>query len=140
MKRKTSHPVKSKSSANNSKAKPGRQFRRLSAAIEEMKAIRRGERLPSRSWEIVPDGKGGFIRRETTARKRRAEKSATNLVREARDKLGLSQAEFAALIGVHAGTLRGWEQGRREPNRAARVLLAVAAKEPEAVLAAAKAA
>jgi putative transcriptional regulator len=132
--------MKSKSSANSSKDKPGRQFRRLSAAIEEMKAIRRGERLPSRSWEIEPDGKGGFIRREATVRKRRAEKSATNLVREARDKLGLSQADFAALIGVNAGTLRGWEQGRREPNRAARVLLAVAAKEPEAVLAAAKAA
>ena len=132
--------MKSKGSANSSKARPGRQFRRLSAAIDEMKAIRRGERLPSRSWEIVTDGKGGFIRRETTVRKPRTEKSATNLVREARDKLGLSQAEFAALIGVNAGTLRGWEQGRREPNRAARVLLAVAAREPEAVLAAAKAA
>ncbi len=138
MKKKTSQLMKSKSSGGSSKTKPGRQFRRLSAAIEEMKAIRRGERLPSRSWKIVPDGKGGYIRHETTGMRRSPEKSATSLVREARDKLGLSQADFAALIGVDAGTLRGWEQGRREPNRAARVLLTIATHEPEAVLKAAK--
>ena len=59
---------------------------------------------------------------------------------QARQKLGLSQDTFAALLGVSAGTLRGWEQGRRQPARAARVLLRVAAQHPEAVLEAAKAA
>ena len=103
-----------------------------------MKAIQRGERLPSRSWEIEPDGKGGFIRRETTVKKLTVIKPAAKLARDARDKIGLSQDDFAALIGVNAGTLRGWEQGRREPNRAARVLLAVAAREPGIVLEAAK--
>jgi putative transcriptional regulator len=131
--------MKSKNSASNLKAKlAGRQYRRLSAALDEMKAIRRGELAPARSWEIVPDGRGGFIRREITARRRATPKPASSLAREAREKLGLSQSDFAALIGVNAGTLRGWEQGRREPNRAARVLLAVAAREPGAVLAAAK--
>ncbi|MFA7232519.1 MAG: helix-turn-helix domain-containing protein [Terrimicrobiaceae bacterium] len=56
----------------------------------------------------------------------------------ARQRLGLSQDTFAALLGVSSGTLRGWEQGRRQPTRAARVLLRVAAQHPEAVLAAAK--
>ena len=89
--------MKSKSSANSSNTRPGRQFRRLSTAIEEMKAIRRGERLPSRSWEIVPNGKGGFIRRERIARKPPAKKVAPNLVREARDKLGLSRQKLPDL-------------------------------------------
>lgn len=57
----------------------------------------------------------------------------------ARAKLGLSQQHFAALLGVSAGTLQGWEQGRRKPNGAARVLLRVAASHPEAVLEAARA-
>ena len=132
--------MKSKNSANNSKAKPGRLYRRLSAAITEMKQVACGARAPSRAWEIVPDGKGGFVRRQIAARKAAPLKPGAALALAARMKLKLSQHDFAALLGVADGTLKGWEQGRREPNRAARVLLAVAAREPEAVLAAAKAA
>ena len=51
-----------------------------------------------------------------------------------RARLGLSQPEFARLLGVGLGTLRHWEQGRRRPTGAARVLLRVAAREPQAVL------
>lgn len=43
---------------------------------------------------------------------------------------GLSQAEFATIIGVAVGTLRGWEQGRRRPDGPARVLLALIEKRP----------
>jgi len=50
-----------------------------------------------------------------------------------RAKSGLSQAEFARSIGVAVGTLRGWEQGRRRPEGAARVLLALIAKRPSIV-------
>lgn len=64
MKKKTSLPPKSEPSARSLKAKSRRQFRRLSQAVDEMKAVRRGERAPSRVWEVVPDGKGGFIRRQ----------------------------------------------------------------------------
>lgn len=55
-------------------------------------------------------------------------------VPEIRKQLGLSQEQFAALMGVSVGTLRNWEQGRREPHGAARSLLLVASREPAAVL------
>ena len=51
----------------------------------------------------------------------------------ARKKLGMSQDVFAFTFGISAGTLRGWEQGRRRPEGPARVLLRVIDKEPEAV-------
>lgn len=52
-----------------------------------------------------------------------------------RERTGLSQAKFAALLGVSVRTLQEWEQGRRAPSGAARTLLMVAAKSPEALLA-----
>ena len=50
-----------------------------------------------------------------------------------RKELGLSQDQFALFMGVSAATLRNWEQNRREPQGAARSLLLVAAKQPQAV-------
>lgn len=51
-----------------------------------------------------------------------------------RKELGLSQEQFARLMGVSVATLRNWEQGRREPQGPARSLLLVASREPAAVL------
>ena len=51
-----------------------------------------------------------------------------------RAKTGLSQARFAALLGVSIRTLQDWEQGRRAPSGAARTLLLVAHKNPTALL------
>lgn len=53
---------------------------------------------------------------------------------EARAQTGLSQQEFAALLGVSARTLQDWEQGRREPTGAARTLLRVAVTHPKILL------
>lgn len=50
---------------------------------------------------------------------------------EARTRMGLSQADFAKLLGVSPRTLQDWEQGRRRPTGAARTLLRVAARHPE---------
>ena len=50
---------------------------------------------------------------------------------EARAQVGLSQQDFAHLLGVSARTLQDWEQGRREPNGAAKTLLRVAVSHPE---------
>ena len=49
---------------------------------------------------------------------------------EARMRMGLSQQDFAELLGVSPRTLQDWEQGRREPTGAARMLLKVAVKHP----------
>ena len=51
-----------------------------------------------------------------------------------RERTGLSQAKFAALLGVSVRTLQEREQGRRAPSGAARTLLMVAAKNPQALL------
>ena len=56
---------------------------------------------------------------------------------EARKKTGLSQSQFAALLGVSIRTLQGWEQGRKQPSGAARTLLAIASVNPKAILEAA---
>ncbi|WP_439898069.1 helix-turn-helix domain-containing protein [Aquabacterium humicola] len=53
---------------------------------------------------------------------------------EARSRVGLSQQDFAKLLGVSARTLQDWEQGRREPTGAARTLLRVAVSHPEVLL------
>lgn len=53
---------------------------------------------------------------------------------EARSRVGLSQQEFARLLGVSARTLQDWEQGRREPTGAAKMLLRVAVAHPEILL------
>ena len=54
-------------------------------------------------------------------------------VRAIRAGLGLSQVAFARRFGFSAATVREWEQGRRKPEAAARVLLLVIASKPEVV-------
>jgi putative transcriptional regulator len=85
-------------------------FDELLESVREGGAILRGEREPSRSFHFAePD------------------------VRRLRERHGLSQSRFAALMGISVGTLRNWEQGRRRPEGSARVLLKVVEKHPEAV-------
>jgi putative transcriptional regulator len=64
----------------------------------------------------------------------RVTKVAVTAATEARMKLGVSQTAFAQLLGVSVRTLQEWEQGRREPSGAARTLLRIALKSPEAIL------
>jgi putative transcriptional regulator len=51
-----------------------------------------------------------------------------------REKIGLSKARFAILLGVSVRTLQDWEQGRRAPSGAARTLLLIAQRAPQALL------
>jgi putative transcriptional regulator len=53
-----------------------------------------------------------------------------------REKLNVSQNEFALMIGVSVRTLQNWEQGRRKPEGPAKALLRIASRDPNAVLAA----
>ncbi|MEY4547234.1 MAG: hypothetical protein RL685_3429 [Pseudomonadota bacterium] len=55
-------------------------------------------------------------------------------VGKVREKTGLSQARFAELLGVSVRTLQEWEQGRRAPSGAARTLLIIANRNPQALL------
>jgi putative transcriptional regulator len=85
-------------------------FNELVESVREGGKILRGKKKPSRTFVI----------------------KAPN-VKQIRADYNLSQTEFAALMGISVKTLRNWEQGRRVPEGAARVLLQVAAKHPEVI-------
>ena len=65
--------------------------------------------------------------------KRLARMKRTPQVRVIRRALGLSQEDFAARFQIPLGTLRDWEQGRKDPDAAARAYLVVIARNPVAV-------
>ena len=54
-------------------------------------------------------------------------------VAKLRHRLGLSQSGFARAFGLDVTAIHAWEQGRRRPDRTARILLAIIANEPAAV-------
>ena len=58
----------------------------------------------------------------------------TTDVKAIREQVGMTQTAFAAAFGISLSTLRHWERGERTPQGPARVLLHVAAHEPQAVL------
>lgn len=65
-----------------------------------------------------------------------AMQDAAKFARRVRKRLGLSQVEFSERIGVSLDTIRNWEQGKRCPTGAAKALLKILDKAPEAALAA----
>jgi putative transcriptional regulator len=87
-------------------------FEQLTKSLGEAGKIRRGAMKSSRVFKIDPK----------------------NDILKVRGKLGLSQSKFAAILGISADTLQNWEQGRREPTGAAKVLLRIAAKHPQLLL------
>ncbi|MDA8249484.1 MAG: helix-turn-helix domain-containing protein [Rhodospirillales bacterium] len=60
--------------------------------------------------------------------------TARALAKLIRQRLGISQIEFAARFRVPVGTLRDWEQGRKKPDAPALAYLRVIARDPEAVM------
>ena len=92
-------------------------FEQLVESVNEMKAIQAGTQKPAR-----------MARAEDLFR------SGTVDVAALRSRFRLSQAKFAALLGISVDTLQNWEQGRRQPEGPARVLLRVAAAHPDALL------
>jgi putative transcriptional regulator len=84
---------------------------RIMQGLREAAAHARGERVPGLRLHVPRVVDVSAIRRRT----------------------GLSQAAFSRRIGVSTGTLRNWEQGRRQPDGPARVLLAMLARNPRIV-------
>lgn len=78
-------------------------------------------------WQEVLDG----IREIKSGGGRREQVEPESDVVRARLKSGLSQAEFAAALGVSKRTLEQWEQGRRKPSGAAQTLLKIAERHPK---------
>jgi len=91
-----------------------KNFGELVESMREGGAIFRGAKSPSRTWK-VENGK----RIETGED-----------VQTLRHEFGLSQSVFAKFMGVSVNTLQNWEQGRRQPTGAARVLLTIAYRQP----------
>jgi len=76
------------------------------------------------------------IARQAAADEAEAMQDTAKFARRVRKRLGLSQAEFSARIDVPLETIRNWEQGKRCPTGAAKSLLKILDKAPEAALAA----
>ncbi|MCC6697362.1 MAG: helix-turn-helix domain-containing protein [Candidatus Hydrogenedentes bacterium] len=89
------------------------QFDELIESVRQAGQVRRGKKRASRRFVFKPAD-----------------------IRGIRERLDLSQAQFALLIGISVSTLQNWEQGRREPEGPARALLRVADRNPEVLLAA----
>jgi putative transcriptional regulator len=88
-------------------------FAELIKSASQAVEIVRGDRKPSRTFEVTSD-----------------------IVREIRESTGLSQERFAGLFHISVGTLRNWEQGRRRPDGPAAALLTAIKNDPEHVVAA----
>ena len=87
-----------------------RDFDKLVASVKQAGKIKRGKLKPARVFDFKPAD-----------------------IKAVREKLDVSQSEFALMIGVSVSTLQNWEQGRRRPEGPARALLKIAAENPKAL-------
>jgi len=83
-------------------------FEQLTQSMKEAIAIAKGEMTPSRVFTVEPPD-----------------------AKAVREKTGLSQSEFAQMIGVKVKTLQNWEQHRRNPTGAAAALLTIFDHAPD---------
>lgn len=91
--------------------------------------MRSGERIIKGLTDAVSHSQGGLV----GVRERRVCVPENIDVRAIRQKLGLTQQEFAMQFGFNLATLRNWEQGARVPPGSTRVFLTVIDRAPEAV-------
>ena len=92
--------------------------------------------MSKRAFEKIKSGLDSAIAYvDGTADKRqyRVHVPAEVNVKKIRRRLGLSQEAFARKYGFALSAIRDWEQGRRRPERSARILLKIVEREPEAV-------
>jgi putative transcriptional regulator len=87
----------------------------------------------SKAFDLVIAGLGEALEHARGKRQLRVHVPEQIDVKAIRMKSNLSQPKFAETIGVKVGTLRNWEQKRREPEGPARVLLAMIDRRPSIV-------
>ena len=87
-------------------------FDKIAAGLEDAIAIMEGREAPENYNVYVP---------------------ANVDVKAIRAKLNMTQGQFAARFGFAIGTLRDWEQGRKNPEKSNRVLLTIIDKRPDVV-------
>jgi putative transcriptional regulator len=78
-------------------------------------------------WQEVLDG----VNEIKAGQGKRTSAEPRSPIARARLNAGLTQAQFAAMLGVSQRTLEQWEQGRRRPSGAAKTLIRVAVLHPE---------
>lgn len=108
--------------------------RDLNAELKRaVRQLKRGAWARKTVFIRQPDGSTRRVitRRDGTVEKDHVIPPAETSVRAARAATGLSQAQFAKLLGVSVRTLQEWEQGRKMPSGAAATLLKIAGKRPE---------
>ena len=86
-------------------------FDDLAQSLKEARAIARGEIKASRRFTVTPPD-----------------------VKAVREKIGLSQSEFAQLMRVSIKTLQNWEQHRRNPTGPAAALLKIVLTAPDVAM------
>ena len=86
-----------------------KDFEDLKNGLQEVLEIEKGSRKPAKQYSIES-------------------------IKSIRERYDFSQREFSHLLGISVRTLQNWEQGTRLPTGAARILLEVTARHPEAVL------
>jgi DNA-binding transcriptional regulator YiaG len=86
-------------------------FDDLVQSLKEAKAIANGEAKASRRFEVAPPD-----------------------VKAVREKIGLTQGEFARLMRVSVKTLQNWEQRRRNPSGPAAALLKIVSAAPDVAI------
>jgi putative transcriptional regulator len=82
-----------------------------------------GEELGLKLFQSVREMKAGNFARVTQV--------AINEVVEARQRTGMSRAEFASALHISKPTLQEWERGRRSPSDAAQALVRIAKRHPD---------
>ena len=87
-----------------------------------------------RETEVALDEVLAHVRGETPLPCRFVDDPAAEHIVALRKRMKLSRQKFADRFGLDARAVQDWEQGRRVPDRAARVLLAVIDHDPEAVV------
>ena len=95
------------------------------ASRSQIKRVSSGEALGLKLLQSVREMKAAKAARVT--------KVETNEVVQARQRTGLSQAQFAEALSISKRTLQEWEQGRRSPSGAAQTLIRIAKNHPEVV-------